>query len=501
MHSADLRPDLVLPDVRAGVSIKQWVLPVALVVAAFLWTRTPTYGLIGYGDTYVYAGYASEWCAAARHGEWLHEHRHRRHGEKYQPVEYPPLATAFMTLPALLVEDPFEGEYYQGEAPRYFEAFFYVMALVDVVLLLLVFWLVRRLYPAATPAQTCARCLAYVVTSWPLYNLLYTRLDLVVGFLVTAALALLVSRRHWAWAMFALALGINFKLIPALLGPVWVVAALPAASLHGPWRTLTRQVAVRAGVLAAFTAAIFAACYAAQGPGSFEFVGYHRDRGIQVESTWSTLALAFWRPGDPWEIYWSHGGFNVRSPLTPALTQVALVTSVALLLAGWGAFVVVARRRGPAAAGDTVAQAQPRLVAGFALLLLSFALIGNKVFSPQFVLWILPLVPLINFRPWPRRVFWAGTLALTYLTMRIFPYDYWTEVLGWVEDASGHRHPAGPTPFGVLLLFSRNLLCVALAAALGWALLRRARAPAPGGTAVPAADKSATAITSLEYSR
>jgi hypothetical protein len=57
------------------------------------------------------------------------------------------------------------------------------------------------------------------------------------------------------------------------------------------------------------------------------------------------------------------------------------------------------------------------LVAYLAIALLTF-IITNKVFSPQYLIWLLPFIPLLSIRQtWLMAVIWA-------ITIYIFPYNY-----------------------------------------------------------------------------
>jgi hypothetical protein len=404
---------------------------------------------------------------------------------EYTSVEYPPLAVLVMVLPALVVDDPFVGDYPTGLAPRYARAYMGLMAVFDVLVLLIVVRLIRRLYPDESPGQQGLRSLFYLVASWPLYAVLYARLDLGLALAVTAALALLVGRRFWVWSFLVLALGIHFKLMPMVLAPLWVIGALPVSALHGSWPRMLRLAAVRVGVLAGFCVAIFGIFYVWQGPAILDFLGYHKDRGLEIESTWSGVVFALQPFGSEWQVYHSHGSVNVRSSLTPALCAAATASLAVLLLAATAAFVVVARRRLAAAPqGGTVAQAQPRLVAGFALLLLLLSIVANKVYSPQYLLWVLPLVALVQLPPVPRRLFYGAVLVVCYLTMRIFPDCFVGEIVYVVGRDGELALFDGPTTYGALLLLTRNALTLALTGWLGWSLVRP---PVPANAYLPRA--------------
>jgi hypothetical protein len=77
----------------------------------------------------------------------------------------------------------------------------------------------------------------------------------------------------------------------------------------------------------------------------------------------------------------------------------------------------------------------------------------GKVFSPQFVIWLVPLVPLVRGR---RGLAAGGLLASALvLTQLWFPHHYWELALGLAPRESW-------------LLLTRDLAVVALAALLAW---------------------------------
>jgi hypothetical protein len=449
--------------------LRTW-LPLALVTASvFVLTRLPAIAVqFKDSDVHLYARYAGEWHTAAAQGQSFYQlHRERvqeemqRAGpgraaalEEYQQVEYPPLAVAWMALAG-------------GNPDNYVRNYVWLMAALDVVILLVVIWLVLRLFPDETPFEKCQRWLVYVVCCGPLYGVLYTRLDLGVAVLVTAALALLVCRRHWVLSLAMLALAIHFKLMPVVLAPLWLIATLPLATLQAPWPVLARALAWRTLVLGGLGLAILAPFYIWEGPAVFGFLAYHKDRGIEIESTYSTLLLLLRPLGYDFEVYHSHGSVNVRSPLTPYLTAGATVVMALSLLAALAVFVVALRRRQRHQSEHcdstlTVAQAYPRLVAASALLLLLISIAANKVFSVQYLVWVLPLAALVDCRPPVRRLFFVALLAVSLLTMRIFPDCFRGEIVIIVDLTTPSF--AGPTAYGAMLLILRNGLFLALTA-------------------------------------
>jgi len=85
----------------------------------------------------------------------------------------------------------------------------------------------------------------------------------------------------------------------------------------------------------------------------------------------------------------------------------------------------------------------PRFAAAFVLALL----LGSKVLSPQYVIWLLPLVPLGAGGVWGLGVS-AVFLAVRWMTTQVFPYHYLEVVQG--------RFP------GIDILLGRNLLLFVL---------------------------------------
>jgi hypothetical protein len=89
----------------------------------------------------------------------------------------------------------------------------------------------------------------------------------------------------------------------------------------------------------------------------------------------------------------------------------------------------------------------PRFAAAFVLAFL----IGSKVLSPQYVIWLLPLVPLSAGGVWGLGVS-AVFLAVCWMTTQIFPFHY-------LEISAGR-------PPGTDILLGRNFLLLVL-----WSLM------------------------------
>jgi hypothetical protein len=102
------------------------------------------------------------------------------------------------------------------------------------------------------------------------------------------------------------------------------------------------------------------------------------------------------------------------------------------------------------------------------LLVLTCALLGSKVLSPQYLIWLLPFVPLVS--PALRRSVWPLFMLIGILTYYIFPTGY--HLLIYQDDG-----------FIILMLVIRN----ALLGVLAW-LLARELGRARGGTSLPGSE-------------
>jgi hypothetical protein len=271
--------------------------------------------------------------------------------------------------------------------------------------------------------------LLYALATALLFPVLYVRFDLLPAAATVLAAWLLRTRAapdvgRVAGAGALLGLGVALKLYPLLLIPLVLISLL---------RDRVRPVALLAGVLAA--AAVVAACFlpwvlAGVAAAPLSFLRYQGERGLQVESSYAS-ALLLVKPLLGLDLHhaFSHQAHDVVGPLAARATAVArLLQPAALLLVT----ALALRRRLP-------------LVQSFAALLAT-AIVTANVFSPQFLLWLLPFAALV--------VAGRGTIctllpvAICLLTTLVFPALY--------PALTGGRWPA------ILVLFTRNLLLAML---------------------------------------
>ena len=126
--------------------------------------------------------------------------------------------------------------------------------------------------------------------------------------------------------------------------------------------------------------------------------------------------------------------------------------------------------------GETLAQRYPDAFITTAVVALMVTLCGSKLFSSQFLLWFVPLVPLVRLRGVAGWMFPIGFAGVCALTTAMFPFYFKSDILAM--DRSGPVTLfTGPTTFGAALIISKNLLFLAMAGLAAWSLLRYREAP------------------------
>jgi hypothetical protein len=450
--------------------------PLGAVVLAFVVSRLwLAFGFVPqHPESEVYRRYALLAAWGAAHGRTLFQANAERFAAaaaagrapaaETRVIEYPPLGLVPILAPAWLAPPPESGDAATRAAWNrvYTRLFRLELLLVDGATFALVLLLVARWYGDEPPWRRALRAGAYVAGGLFACEVLYDRIDLVLGALVLAALALSWSRARAGWALGLLALAVGYKLAPLTLVPLFVLAALPALT-----RPQARRAAGYAALAALLIALVLALPAARWGGDALAFVGYHGARGLQVESPLASLAmLAAAVTRRPLGV---HRGFGAAELDAPGAATLAALSPLLLLLAVAAATLLIARSLGalPADGAARLAQRAPRLVAAGVALLLLATMIASKVLSPQYLLWLLPLAPLL-----PLRVGW-GLVAVCALTTLIVPWLYASQVL--------RLHPGvlppvgdGPTLLGGALLAARNGALCLLAAAL---VPRRAARP------------------------
>jgi hypothetical protein len=338
-------------------------------------------------------------------------------------LEYPPGALPVFILPSL-------G--HEGDRAAYDRWFDREMAVCGCLALLGTALCLRAL--RASSLRTAAALGFFGVSPLLIGSVALTRFDLwPVALAVFALAALLWNRPLPAAALLGCAIGAK----------LWPAALLP---LFAAWLVRTRgpraAFAWTAGVVAVL-AAIFLP-FAVLAPGGIGH-SFHAQlaRPLQLESLGAALLIASHHVvGTTLHLTTTFGSQNVTGPGAHAAEVVTTIAEVFALVAVWALFA-----RG-AATGARLAAYSAAAVATLLAL--------GKVFSPQFVIWLVPFVLLVG----GLRGLAAGALlaAVLGLTHAWFPHHYWA-LTRFAPRQSGE-------------LLARDLCVVALFAVLAWPRLQ-----------------------------
>lgn len=335
---------------------------------------------------------------------------------RHLPVEYPPLAVLPFTLTLLPL---------LPSLPNPVDVFAVWMS---------VFVVLGYLWVRGQASRE--RAIAYAVLLLVGANsTVLSRFDLFPALATLGALFALRARR-FTWAYVLLAAGILLKLYPAFLVPVaaieqWRVlraprvpvrargrargrarrrAVRPAGRLRRAWWSLraelwteaVRQTALGLLLCGALVGAAFGLAALFSPEGAFSGFTYASNRPLQIESTPASLLWLGTFFGLPAHDVYSFQSLNYIGPLDGLLKPLSAVALVA------GCLIVYWR------------QLRGRLAVGQALVAcLCVVLVANKVFSPQYLIWILPLVAVVDGLDG----YWLW-LLVGVLTSFIYPFLY-----------------------------------------------------------------------------
>ena len=146
-------------------------------------------------------------------------------------------------------------------------------------------------------------------------------------------------------------------------------------------------------------AAVLLPLVAVAGSGAFSFLDYQSARGAQLESVPAGLAmLVALLGGAPTTLVHAFGAWQIDGVLANQLIDVQaplMIGGLALLLG-----VCVLRFRQDVLESGGIPRSRVIAYSTAAVLLL---MVGNKVLSPQFLVWLLPLAPLLPRPAGPAR--------------------------------------------------------------------------------------------------
>jgi hypothetical protein len=343
-------------------------------------------------------------------------------------VEYPPGALPVFALPGLA--EPGRNQEVSTGFRRSFETLMWLCGAAALAAMAVILRALRR----SALNVWAALCFA-AIAPLLLGSVILSRFDLWPAALVAAALAALVSGRL-RLGHAVLGLAVTTKLYPAVLVPLGLALVWKRA---GP-----REALACLGLVLGVIAAVFVPFVILSPDGVWQSLSVQLTRPLQVESLGSALLLVGHHvfglgvTGDT-----SHGSQNLAGNAAAVLAVASTVLQAGVLIWIWAAF---ARGRGDA----------EDLIRSTAAALCAFIAVG-KVLSPQFLIWLIPIVPLVRGR---RGLGASALLGIALVLTQIwFPFRYFRLALHFEAGLSW-------------LLLARDLTLVALVATLVVTLLR-----------------------------
>ena len=345
-------------------------------------------------------------------------------------VEYPPGALPMFALPGLARHG--HDQQVSAGFRRAFETLMWMCGALALAAMAVVLRQLRR-----SNVEVWFPLLFAALAPLLLGSVILSRFDLWPAAIVAAALAALVSGRLRTGHVL-LGLGVTAKIYPAVFVPLGVAYV---------WKRAGRREALTCLALAlGVVAAVFLPFVVLSPGGVWHSISVQLSRPLQVESLGAAFLLVahhvfgFGLAGET-----SHGSQNVAGTAAGVLAVVTSIVQVVVLLWIWLSFA-----RG--------AGTREALVRSTAAALCAFIALG-KVLSPQFLIWLIPIVPLVR----GRRGLWASALlaAALVLTQVWFPFRYFRLALHFEAGVSW-------------VLLARDLVLVALTVLLAFTLRRRA---------------------------
>ncbi|HTX69685.1 MAG TPA: glycosyltransferase family 87 protein [Thermoleophilia bacterium] len=347
---------------------------------------------------------------AFRHGSWPYSQT---------PFEYPPLTLVPLLIPPDLL--PFA---------RYALEFKIEMVVVFALGAVATTWAAVKLWSSSRRALAAAVVLAATVPATGLIGL--NRFDATVG-LVIALTVLCLAYRRWALAALFVGLGFSLKLMPIVLLPLVFVLARR-------WRAVwSAGLAALAGMVVPFVPFLI------QGGSSIftTTVSTQTARGLQIETVAASpfLLRQLVSPGTVRVVAPPGGSLSIVARGAGQVDTLAPLLVLALVLI---VYLVIWDVRDRLRA---TSEAIPVAV----LALMVATMCGNKVLSPQHLIWVLPVVALAMVATrWSLRIPALLMFVAMILTQVDYPQMYFDLYL--------------LKPAAIIVVAARNLVLLAVLA-------------------------------------
>ncbi len=313
-------------------------------------------------------------------------------------VEYPPGALVVFYLPYLV----------SSSLAGYGIAFTFEMLVFDIAGMLMLLG-----------ASRCAEispwlCLiGYTLAMVAIGSIMVQRFDMIPAVMTLGALVAF-SRGNYRLAWGVLAIGTMTKLVPGLLAPLFLIYQWKQGGL----RSVIPGLAIFTGIIFAIAVPFFA--ISSHGfIASFTIQG---QRPLQLESIYSSVLLLLSSLGLISAVpVQGQISFDLVSSVTGSLARYSIVLMGLGLLIVYGLYY--RSLRGFKREEMISKSAMVANLFNYSFATLVVFIVANKVFSPQYMVWLYPLFPLVSGRF--RSAVWVVFLAAACLTWYVYPLHYY----------------------------------------------------------------------------
>jgi len=276
--------------------------------------------------------------------------------------EYPPLAYLFMVIPRLFTSDPFV----------YTLIYIFMVLIVTLIGL----WLIRKI---AMKHDKNAKILmlAYTASVLFLVSFYFDRFDVIVAVITIAAIYLYTEKKYY-WAFALLSIGMFIKLYPGLLFPFFLIPIFANRDF---------KLGIRCLSVFIVTSILLIMPFMLMSPDTYlSFITYHTNRGIQIESVFASLALVMEILGlTSTQTISSYGSFNLEGGITGVMSAISFPLIIVSLILF--AFVYYKKCK---TSNDM--DWGYKMVPMASLVVILVFILFNKVFSAQYMIWIVGLL-------------------------------------------------------------------------------------------------------------
>jgi uncharacterized membrane protein len=273
------------------------------------------------------------------------------------------------------------------------------------------------------------------------------RFDMLPAALVLVALYVFIKGKNkTAWAV--LALGFTAKLYPIIIAPLFALYLL----CHRQYKQLIQGAAIFGAVVLVLNLPWIII----DADGYWQFLSYHMERGLHSESSYASIFLIGKIMGiSQVNAGMTYGSWNIMSPAADTLAKSSFYITASFLAPVYALFTLHLLKN-PENRGETsvLSNRTAELILRFSLIAIFVMLITSKVFSPQFLIWLCPLIPLVRVR-W-RYLVWGLFLIVGGLSQYVYPHYY----IKFEYATMGYELGE---PYLIVMLAIRNFLLLVMA--------------------------------------